>query len=138
MGPIPREELAQGLRRTFERYEFNVAAEIAWHSKNQWGRVKNISRSGMFIEMLHPPEVGRRVFVRLALNTPLELECTVRRVAPRSGAGVSLTVPQRAKRRFEALLLALGCGLEPLSASVSIPQQESPRTMVKAAGALNS
>ena|SRR5271170_110372 len=137
MGAIPREELAQRLRRAFERYEFNVTAEIVWHSKRQWGRVKNISRGGMFIEMLHPPHIGDRVSVLLALNVPLEVECIIRHVVLRSGAGVSLTVPQRAKQRFEALLLALGDGLEPISAGVPTPPQESPRTMVKAAGALS-
>jgi hypothetical protein len=37
-------------RRATPRYQFQVDIEIAWDSKTVWGRVRNISRQGMFIE----------------------------------------------------------------------------------------
>jgi PilZ domain len=132
MEPIPRSELPN--RREFGRYRFQVAVEIEWRSKKLWGRATDISRTGMFIEVADPPCVRESFKVRLALNLPLQLDCVVRRIVAGRGIGVSLSVGAKEKRRFEALLLALGLGADPVSAGVNLPQPEPPRTMVKSAG----
>jgi PilZ domain len=133
MEPIDRGELFGRLHREFARYEFHVDAEVAWDSKTVWGRVTNISRRGMFIEIVDPPGVGVRFTVRLALNVPLQFECVVRRVAVNRGIGATLSVGNEAKERFEALLLAIAEGADPASTSVNLPEHEPPRTRIAAA-----
>ena len=135
MEPMDRGELFGRLCREFARYEFHVDAEIMRDSKTMWGRVTNISQRGMFIEVADPPGVGVSFTVRLALNVPLQLECVVRRVAANRGIGVALSVGNNAKKRFEALLLAIAEGADPASTSVNLPKHEPPRTMVAAANA---
>lgn len=135
MGPMSRIELSSRLLREAVRYHFQVNAKIAWASRTRWGRVTNISRTGMFIEMADPPDLNTSFPVYLALDTPLRLDCTVRRVVPRRGIGVTLSVPQEGKGRFAALLLALARGSEPNAASARVPAPEQPREMSAVAGA---
>ena len=95
-------------RRVSPRYQFQVDIEIQWRSQRVWGRVKNISREGMFIELDDVPEPGARFFGNLSLNAPLRVIGLVRRTVPQYGIGVSFVIPdQMDKRRFEALLIAL-------------------------------
>jgi hypothetical protein len=133
MEPIDRNELAGRLRREFARYQFHVNAEITWRSK-VWGRVTDISRGGMFIEVADPPGLGASLTVRLALNVPLRLECVVRRIVPDQGVGVTISVGKRAQKRFDALLLALSTGADPAEAGANITQPQRPRTKAVAAG----
>lgn len=134
MEPISRGELFNRLCRKFARYEFHVSAELMWNAKTRWGRVTNISREGMFIEVAEPPRVGTRFTVRLALNTPLQFTGIVRRVVPDRGIGVVIFVDHRDRKRFEALLFAIGEGADPASAAVAIPLSPQPRVAVAAAG----
>src|SRR5260370_29495232 len=60
-------------RRVSPRYQFQVDIEIQWRSQRVWGRVKNISREGMFIELDDVPEPGARFFGNLSLNAPLRV-----------------------------------------------------------------
>lgn len=136
MEPIARGELFDRLRRKFARYEFHVSAELAWSTRTRWGRVTNISRGGMFIEMSEPPRVGTRFTVRLALNTPLEVEGIVRRIAPERGIGAAIFVREKERKRFEALLLAIGEGADPAVTATKVPPppRETPRAMIATAG----
>lgn len=95
MEPIPRREL---LGREFARYRFHADAEIVYRSLNAWGRVADISRGGMFIEVDDLLPIGARLTVRIALNVPLELDCVVRRVVDDQGVGVTLSVGGRDKK----------------------------------------
>ena len=124
MEPMSRSELSSRLRREAVRYHFHVDAKIVWSSRARWGRVTNISRTGMFIEVADPPEFNVKFSAYLALDTPLRLDCIVRRAVPGRGIGVTLSVPQEGKERFAALLLALAHGSKPTAASVSIPREE--------------
>lgn len=134
MEALSRAELSSRLRREFVRYHFRVEAKIVWPSRAQWGCVTNISRGGMFIEIADPPSLNSHFSAYLALDVPLRLDCVVRRVVPRSGVGVTLSVPEEGRGRFKALLLALGHGSAPTTTSASIPKPESPRAMAVAAG----
>ena len=135
MNPIPRKELTRRLRREFARYRFHVAAEIAWQSRKTWGRVTDVSRGGLFVEMSEPPFLGANFVLDLALNLPLRVNCVVRRVVPGLGVGVAMSVPEQSKKRFEALLLALSAGADPAATAASAPRPENPRLKVKAASA---
>jgi hypothetical protein len=110
-------------RRVSPRYQFQVDIEIQWRSQRVWGRVKNISREGMFIELDDVPEPGARFFGNLSLNAPLRVIGLVRRTVPQYGIGVSFVIPDQVdKRRFEALLIALAQGSGPATTGANTPQ----------------
>ena len=135
MNPIPRRELSRRLRREFARYQFRVEAEILWQSRKIWGRVTDVSRGGLFIEMADAPCLNAHFTANLALNTPLRVNCVVRRVVPGFGIGVAVSVPEASRKRFQALLLALSAGADPAVTAVTVPRSEPPRTLAKAAAA---
>ena len=113
-------------RRAMPRYQFQVDIEIAWNSNTVWGRVRNISRGGMFIEVANPPEPGAKFSANLSLNVPLRIIGLVRRTTPRYGIGVSFLIPDQAdQRRFEALLVALAHGSDPATAAAK-PAEGNP------------
>lgn len=115
------------VRRKFARYEFHVNAEIVWQSRKQYGRVTDISRGGMFIELSDPPCLGASFTAYLALNAPLRINCTVHRMVSSQGVGVAFSVHPGDKRRFEALLLALG-GEAPIATGLCASKRKPART----------
>jgi hypothetical protein len=128
-------ELENRLRREAVRYSFHVDARIVWHGGACWGHVTNISRTGMFIRTNHPPAVGVSFSAYLALDTPLRLECIVRRIVPRRGIGVTLSVPHEEKKRFTALLVALGRSPEQDLIGAGVPTPDPPKVLIAAVGA---
>jgi len=113
-------------RRASPRYQFQMDIEIKRRSKNVWGRVRNISREGMFIELDEAPEPGAKFSGNLSLNVPLRVICVVRRIVPQYGIGVSFVIPEQVdKRRFEALLIALARGSN-LTTTGAKPPQAKP------------
>ena len=109
-------------RRKSARYEFSAAIEIEWCSKKYWGRVRNISRHGMLIELPDLPVLNAAFSAGLALNNPLRVECVVRRVVPGQGIGVTVTLTSEESRmRYEALLQALSLSPEPAPAREELP-----------------
>ena len=114
-------------RRAAHRYRFYVDVEIDWGSKVLWGRVHDISRTGMFIEIAECPWVSASFTAHLALNTPLSVECVVRRVVPGQGIGVTIAISDRkAKRRFSALLRALQDEAKSAAAGADIAEAPEP------------
>jgi hypothetical protein len=110
-------------RRASPRYQFQVDIEIERRSKSVWGRVRNISREGMFIELDDALEPGAKFSGNLSLNVPLRVICVVRRIVPQYGIGVSFVIPEQVdKRRFEALLIALARGADPTTTGAKRPQ----------------
>jgi len=98
-------------RRGSARYDFSGDIEIVWGSKKIRGRTKNISRSGMFIEVPDGPDLGSVFVATLVLQTPLRVECRVRRVVSGHGVGISIVlVDKEAQARYEALLAGLELG----------------------------
>jgi len=133
LSAIPREELSRRLRRGFERFKFTVNAEVAWESQKKWGRVVDVSRSGLFIQMDEPLARGVRFTAYLALNVPLLLNCEVKRIVPGLGVGVAINVPESSKKRFEALLQALSFSSDPAVTAAKASFPNSPRPLARAA-----
>ena len=105
-------------RRMAPRYCFYAALEIDWGSKALWGRVRDISRDGMFIEIAEWPWVNAHFSARLSLDTPLEMECVVRRIVAGQGIGVTVAFQStEGEKRFDALLRALRHDVGPPAAS---------------------
>ena len=133
LSAIPREELSRRLRRGFERFKFTVNAELVWQSQKKWGRVVDVSRSGLFIQMDEPLARGARFNAHLALNVPLQLNCEVKRIVPGLGVGVAITVPEGSKKRFEALLQALSFSSDPAATAAKASFPDAPRPIARAA-----
>ena len=104
------------------RYRFRIDAEISWDTKHLWSHVTDISRGGMFIEIPYPLRMpkGTPLEVRLALDTPLKLDCVVRHIVVGRGVGVSLSVGTIEKERFEALLSVLAADADPAVTGVGV------------------
>ncbi len=99
---------ARGASRRSPRYPFEGVLTIEWGSALLEGIVRDISAEGMLVETAEPLWVGATFAAELALDTPLRIDCVVRRVEPGRGMGVALVVPVEADRaRFEVLLATL-------------------------------
>jgi hypothetical protein len=78
---------------------------LEWGSTTLRGRVADISVNGMFIEISDPLWIGAGFAARLELDQPVRLECSVRRVEPGRGMGVTFAVPEpESKARVVSLL----------------------------------
>jgi PilZ domain-containing protein len=98
-------------RRIARRFSFDAPLEIEWGSSKLAARVSQISTVGMFVELDQPLWVGARFEARLGVQPPLLLQCTVRRVAPGQGMGVSFEVAESASvDRLEKLVATLRPG----------------------------
>jgi len=133
LSAIPRMELSRRLRREFERFKFEVKTFVIWQSGKAWGRVTDISRNGLFIEITESPGLGGHFTAHLALRVPLQLHCLVRRVVPGRGVGVGFAVPEESRERFEALLTALSLNADPIASAAKPQRSESPRPQTKLA-----
>ncbi len=80
-------------RRRATRHTFDAVLKMEWGSAVLQGRVRDISPSGMFVELADPLWVGASFSAQLALDEPLRLECSVRRVEPGRGMAVTFVVP---------------------------------------------
>ncbi len=99
----------QGVRR-FERrwaprYRFHADLEIEWGSTVLRARTRDISSNGMFIESPDPLWVGAGFSAQLTLDRPVKLNCSVKRVEPGRGMGVSIApVEEHHQETLQALL----------------------------------
>lgn len=95
-------------RRHSPRYPLSAELEMEWGSETLRGRVRDISAGGLFVSMADPLWIGARFAAQLVLDEPLRVECSVRRVEPGSGMGVTFAVPEgESKSRVASLLDAL-------------------------------
>ena len=109
-------------RRALPRYRFYAHLEMILESKVRWGRVCDISSEGMFIETGECLARNTRFRGRLALETPLPVECLVRRIVPGRGIGVMISfLNDEEKKRFDALILALGEEKSPGIMDANVP-----------------
>lgn len=104
--------MAEGLSNTERRHslrrKFSAKIEIEWGSAILVGIVRDIGPSGLFIELMPPLWMGATFAARLAVDPVLPLNCTVSRVEPGKGMGVTFSLPDESgKAQFEALLAAL-------------------------------
>ena len=85
-------------RRWAPRFQFRADLEIEWGSAVLHASTRDISSSGMFIESADPLWVGAGFTARIALPTPLCLNCAVKRIEPGRGMGVSISLPEKTER----------------------------------------
>ena len=95
-------------RRKYQRLKFHGRIEIEWGSATLAGTVRDICAQGMFIELMPPLWMRATFLARLLVTPAIPLHCTVRRVEPGRGIGVTFEVPEESgKAQFEALLAGL-------------------------------
>ncbi len=98
-------------RRKATRYRFQAPLEIEWGSARLKGRTRDISVGGMFIEAEDLLWVGAGFRARLATERPLYVDCSVKRVEPGRGMGVTIALPRdQNQQHFEDLLASLASG----------------------------
>jgi len=98
-------------RRRAPRYRYQAVLEIEWGSARLNARTRDFSDGGMFIESEDVLWVGADFRARLTMDQPLWLECSVKRVEPGSGMGVSFQVREdQSQRSYQDLLKRLAEG----------------------------
>jgi hypothetical protein len=95
-------------RRWATRYSFRAELEIEWGSAVLRGKTRDISSNGMFIESPDTLWVGAGFTARLALERPVQMDCSVKRVEPGRGMAVTVTVSEEQhQRRYQDLIASL-------------------------------
>jgi hypothetical protein len=95
-------------RRRATRYSFRAELEIEWGSASLRAKTLDISASGMFIESADTLWVGAGFTARLALECPVQLNCSVKRVEPGRGMAVTVTAPgEQHQQLYEHLIASL-------------------------------
>jgi len=109
MTSIPPTDASTGIeRREFHRRKLHEVLEIEWGSSTLTGMVRDIHQRGLFVELMPPLWVGATFSARLMVNPILQLNCTVRRVEPGKGNGVTFDLPEEGgKAQLEILLVTL-------------------------------
>ena len=82
-------------RRWAPRYAYRAELEIEWGSALLRASTRDVSANGMFIESADPLWVGAGFSARLALEKPVKIDCSVKRVEPGLGMAVTLQVPDK-------------------------------------------
>ena len=95
-------------RRWAPRYSFRANLEIEWGSAILRASTRDISANGMFIESADPLWIGAGFTAHLALDRPVKVDCSVKRIEPGRGMGVSLSVSEgQHEQRYQDLLDSL-------------------------------
>jgi hypothetical protein len=82
-----------------------VGITIEWGAAKLRGRVADISAHGIFVELENPLWVGARFAGQLELDSPVKVECVVRRVQPLRGMAATYSVVDEAQCPAVAALL---------------------------------
>lgn len=94
-------------RRKAPRFSYQAPVEIEWGSARLRARTRDISASGMFLESDDVLWVGAGFRARLAVDRPVYMECSVKRVEPGRGMGVTVALQDEQNRSFQDLLARL-------------------------------
>jgi len=95
-------------RRWAPRYSFRAELEIEWGSAVLRGKTRDISANGMFIESADTLWVGAGFTARLALDHPVKMDCSVKRVEPGLGMAVTVAVSGEShQQRYQDLIASL-------------------------------
>jgi hypothetical protein len=95
-------------RRWAPRYSFRADLEIEWGSAVLRASTRDVSSSGMFIESSDPLWVGAGFTAHLVLDRRVKVDCSVKRIEPGSGMGVSVTLrEEQHEQRYQDLLASL-------------------------------
>lgn len=100
-------EARRSERRNAPRFRYQAPVEIEWGSARLRAHTRDISASGMFIESEDVLWVGAGFRARLTVERPLYVECSVKRVEPGRGMGVTVELQDEQSRHFEDLLARL-------------------------------
>ena len=95
-------------RRWAPRYAFRTDLEIEWGSAILRGNTRDISANGMFIEAADPLWVGAGFTARMNLSQTVRLDCSVKRVEPGRGMGVTIAASEsESQKLYQDLLSSL-------------------------------
>lgn len=95
-------------RRWAPRYVFRAELEIEWGSALLRASTRDISSNGMFIESSDTLWVGAGFTAHLALQQPVKLDCSVKRIEPGRGMGVAVTLSEaQHEKLYQDLLTSL-------------------------------
>jgi len=94
-------------RRWAPRYDFRASLEIEWGSAVLRASTRDVSSSGMFIESGDPLWIVAGFTANLQLGKPVKLVCSVKRVEPGLGMGVSVSVPEEQQQSYQQLISRL-------------------------------
>ena len=97
--------------RRAPRYRYEASLEIEWGSARLKAHTRDISAGGMFIEAEDVLWVGAGFRARLVTEKPCWLDCSVKRVEP--GLGMGVTVEPRedqSQHQYRNLLAKLAAG----------------------------
>lgn len=95
-------------RRWAPRFSFHAELQIEWGSAVLRGETRDISANGMFIEAADPLWVGAGFSAQLNLDHPVRLDCSVKRIEPGRGMGVSVALPEsESQKLYQDLLSSL-------------------------------
>lgn len=98
-------------RRRAPRFRYHAPVEIEWGSARLRARTRDVSAGGMFLESEDILWVGAGFRARLATESPLWMECFVKRVEPGSGMGVTVELrEQQSQHCYTDLLAKLAAG----------------------------
>ncbi len=95
-------------RRWAPRYSFRAELEMEWGSAVLTGKTRDISANGMFIEAPDTLWIGAGFTARLNLKRPVKVDCSVKRIEPGLGMGVTVALAQNENQNeYRALLESL-------------------------------
>jgi hypothetical protein len=91
------------------RVSYDAVVEIGWGSTIIHARVKDMSITGLFLEIAQPLWIGATFAAKMILQPPIQMTCKVIRIVPNRGMGVEITsMASEDSKRFSRLLNALG------------------------------
>jgi PilZ domain-containing protein len=95
-------------RNKFNRRKIDQLMEIEWGSSVLKCPVRDIGPRGLFVLLVPPLWIGATFSAHLMVDPPIHLICTVRRVEPSMGMGVSFSLHEdNADARLDKLLTSL-------------------------------
>ena len=94
-------------RRREPRYRYQAHLEIEWGSARLKARTRDISAGGMFIESEDVLWVGADFRAQFGMERPVWLDCSVKRVEPGLGMGVTFSLAEEHQQFFQELLAKL-------------------------------
>ncbi|MHB8501529.1 MAG: PilZ domain-containing protein [Candidatus Acidiferrales bacterium] len=95
-------------RRWAPRYSFRANLEIEWGSAVLRASTRDLSSNGMFIESADPLWLGASFAAHLVLDRLVKVDCSVKRIEPGLGMGVSVTLSEgQHEPRYQDLLASL-------------------------------
>jgi hypothetical protein len=94
-------------RRWAPRYDFRAILDIEWGSAVLRASTRDISSNGMFIESVDPLWIGAGFTANNLLERPVKVVCSVKRVEPGRGMGVSVSFPEEQRESYQQLISRL-------------------------------